>query len=261
MNDVCKSSSMSIHSWVRQIQMICFLLALLCLTPMPAHSVDDSYHSKSLSPAHLTELRKSVQECLGRVNAARDPETRSVFQEELCKRLVQAEDYDNALNVAAAICNTPSINPERRAAHHFMIAQIYELKMRASPNLELMEQNRQRAAAATQEVIARHYPRRWMVTESAERLLKEINDPKFINETRAWVRKREAGGINQQTAGISTEACAVAAPAPYSKTSVARSGGAITPGGGALTSPIIIDGYSIRRVDRNTVPQSANAPK
>jgi len=217
---------------------------------------DDSYHSKSLSPAHMAELHKSIQECLARVNAARDPETRSVIQEELCKRLVQAEDYDNALTVAAAVCNTPSINPERRAAHHFMIAQIYELKMRASPNLDLMEQNRQRAAAAAQEVIAKRYPRRWMITDSAERLLKELNDPKYINDARAWVQKREAGGISQQqVAATAPTPCPTATPISYTKRTVGGvSGLTLTPGGGVLTSPIIIDGYSVRRADRNAIP-------
>ncbi|MBX7246187.1 MAG: hypothetical protein K1X53_11875 [Candidatus Sumerlaeaceae bacterium] len=156
------------------------------------------YKTTSLNPQHRMELQRSIQECAARVNAAGDMETRGKCQEELCKKLVQAEEFDNALKLAATVKNTKTINPERRAAHHFMIAQIYAMKMRASTTLAAMEQNRQQAISVCREITQSGYPRNWMVGEAAAKLLGELNNSQAMAEVRASVKKREAGGVDSQ---------------------------------------------------------------
>ena len=118
------------------------LAALLCAVAATAWSSEPVYQRKSLSPQHMRELQNSIHECASRVNGASDPEERSRCQEELCMALIQAEDYDRAIRVAQAIHQTPNINEERRAVAHFLVAQVYHMKMEASPNLALMEENR-----------------------------------------------------------------------------------------------------------------------
>ena len=115
---------------------VCALLAL----PWLGGAQTQSYQSRSITPEHRKALEQSIAECAAKVQATSDKQARAVLQEDLCKRLVQAEDYDNALRVAQTIFETPGVDPERRAAHHYMMAKVYALKMEASPNLALMEQ-------------------------------------------------------------------------------------------------------------------------
>lgn len=146
----------------------------------------------------MSELNSCIQKCAERVNAAQDDESRCVCQEELCKLFLQAEDYDHALQVAHAISDTPNANPERRAAHHFLIAQIYAMKMEASPSVALMEENRRAALQAAEKVIQRNYPEKWGVNQSAQGLLRQLNDPRHMAEVRAWVEKRQGGGADAE---------------------------------------------------------------
>jgi hypothetical protein len=158
------------------------------------NAVEEGYRSRALNPGHLLELQRGIDECQRQVEKAPDADTRSAWQEELCKRLIQAEDYDWALESAKEVFGTPGANEERKAAHHFLIAQIYALRMEASPSLARMEENRQAAIRCAGEVVSTRYPKKWMVRESAQQLLRSLEDPTRIREIRAWVEKRERNG-------------------------------------------------------------------
>lgn len=166
-----------------------FIAVLLCLS---AHVFGDVvYSTKAMAPSHRLELRRAIAECRAKVRNSPDGETRSRFQEELCKKLIQAEEYDEALAVAREVMNCPSADAERRAVHHFLVAQIYAMRMEASPSLELMEENRRLALKTAQEVVARRYPEKWLVGESARQLIRSLNDEKHLQEVRGWVQKRQ----------------------------------------------------------------------
>lgn len=175
----------------------CFAVLLLAAFS-PAWGIETPYGSKTLNPQHVRELQINIQQLAQKVNSAPDPETRGRCQEELCKRLVQAEDYDNALRVASSVHESRGVNPERRAAHHFLIAQIYALKMEASPNTALMAENRTRAVQAAQEVVRQGYPDKWMVSEAAQRLLRDLQDPSHIAKVQSGVEKRQNGGSDPE---------------------------------------------------------------
>ncbi len=167
------------------------LLLALCCWPCLTVATE-LYRSRSLTPQHRRELERAIAQCVREISLAKDPNTRTQLQEELCKKLIQTEDYDTALLVAQEIYNTQGINPERRAVHHFLIAQIYAMRMEASPSLELMEKNRQAAIAAAEEVVQARYPRKWLISESAAQLLKTLRDPQHIRLVRGWVEKRQS---------------------------------------------------------------------
>jgi hypothetical protein len=173
-------------------------LTILCLFTgvLPAFAwAEGVYRTRSLSPEHKRELRQSIAESVAQINAAQDVVSRGRYQEELCKKLLQAEDYESALKVAHSIFSTPGIEPERRAAHHYMIAQIYAYRMKASPTVTLMEENRRMAAEVAADVVNRNYPKQWMVTEAAKNLLKELNDRKQLAAIRSAIEKRKNGGV------------------------------------------------------------------
>lgn len=170
-------------------------VALVCAVAAVAWPSEPVYQRKSLSPQHMRDLQNSIHECAARVNSARDPEERSGYQEQLCIALIQAEDYDRAIRVAQAIHETPNINEERRAVAHFLVAQVYHMKMEASPSLPLMEENRRLALQATAAVIAAGYPDKWMVNDSARRLQRSLQDPAAVREAQARVVKRQSGGL------------------------------------------------------------------
>ncbi len=152
---------------------------------------DAVYCAKSLAPGHRLQLQRSIAQIRDSLNQTRDPEPRSRVLEELCKKLIQAEEYEEALKVAREVVATEGANPERRAVHHFLIAQIYAMRMEASPTLELMELNRRMALETANEVIAQCYPKKWLVSESAQQLIRSLNDPKHLREVRGWVQKRQ----------------------------------------------------------------------
>lgn len=166
-----------------------FIAVLLCLSPRVFGDV--VYSTKAMAPSHRLELRRAIAECRTKVRNSPDSETRSRLQEELCKKLIQAEEYDEALAVAREVMNCPTADAERRAVHHFLIAQIYAMRMEASPTLEFMEENRRLALKTAQEVVARRYPEKWLVGESARQLIRSLNDEKHLQEVRGWVQKRQ----------------------------------------------------------------------
>jgi hypothetical protein len=157
---------------------------------------DTTYQSRKLYPTHKQQQSNDIYNSAVKVHAAGDAETRGQQQQELCKKLIQAEKYDEALKIAHDIAGTPGINEERRAAHHFLIADIYNRKMQASPNTALMQQNRQRAMQAAQEVIAQKYPAKWHTTEMASALLKDLQDPQHMQQVSDWVQKRQCNGCD-----------------------------------------------------------------
>jgi hypothetical protein len=180
------------------------VFAAVCLC---AHASDPAgtpkYQSKCLTPQHQRELNRAIHDLALKVTQTRDTGQRSRYQEELCKKLIQTEDYDNALKAARAVADTPGIEQERRAVHHFLVAQIYALKMEASPTQALMEQNRREALSAVADVLARRYPEKWMIGDAARQLRSELQDPMHLAEVRAWVRKRETGGAGSSKAASS----------------------------------------------------------
>jgi len=178
-------NGLAVH-WVRSI----VLFVVLCVPCFSAAA--ELYRSRSLTPQHRRELERAIAQTVREISLAKDLNTRTQLQEELCKKLIQSEDYDTALLVAQEIYNTQGINPERRAVHHFLIAQIYAMRMEASPSLELMEKNRQAAIAAAEEVVRARYPRKWLISESAAQLLNTLRDPQHIRLVRGWVEKRQS---------------------------------------------------------------------
>ena len=141
-----------------------------------AHGAAAAAGGKSIAPQHARELQESIARCQAQLRNAGNLEEQGRLQEDLCKKLVQADDYDNALRVAAAIYGTNGLNPERRAAHHFMMARLYSKRMEASRNGGEMEMNRKRAIGVAQEVAGRGYPAAWGVTDAANGLIREMTD-------------------------------------------------------------------------------------
>lgn len=238
------------------------LAALLCAAAAAVWSSEPVYQRKSLSPQHMRELQNSIHECASRVNGASDPEERSRCQEELCMALIQAEDYDRAIRVAQAIHQTPNINEERRAVAHFLVAQVYHMKMEASPNLALMEENRRLALQAAGAVVAAGYPDKWMVNDSARRLQRSLQDPAAVREAQARVVKRQSGGLVTPAARTgghpsSADYRPVATQRSNARVSFSRaaSGGGDT---GAVT--ITRDDFARLNRERNNATEAAAAP-
>jgi hypothetical protein len=176
------------HRWM--------IIALCTQAAAVAVGEDNTYQSRNLYPQHKMQQTSEIYSTAAKVQAANDSESRSVQQQELCKKLIQAEKYDEALKIAHEIASTPNINAERRAAHHYLIADIYNRKMQASPNAQLMQQNRQRAIQAAQEVVNQQYPAKWHVTEMASSLLKDLQDPQHMQQVADWVQKRQCNGCD-----------------------------------------------------------------
>ncbi|MGC8740531.1 MAG: hypothetical protein ACP5UB_03645 [Candidatus Sumerlaeaceae bacterium] len=173
----------------RGVKFIWSFLAMLVLSSLALG--DSLYRTKALAPGHRLALQRTIAQCKADVQAARDPETRSKGLEELCKKLIQAEEYEEALRVAREVTNCEGADPERRAVHHFLIAQIYAMRMEASPTTELMEENRQLALRTAREVMEKHYPKKWLIGDSAAQLVQTLTDPKHLREVRGWVEKRQ----------------------------------------------------------------------
>lgn len=176
------------HRWM--------IIALCAQATAIALAEDTTYQSRKLYPQHKMQQTSEIYNSAAKVQAAGDAESRSVEQQELCKKLIMAEKYDDALKIAHEIASTPNINPERRAAHHYLIADIYNRKMQASPNAQLMQQNRQRAIQAAQEVISQQYPAKYHVSEMATSLLKDLQDPQHMQQVADWVQKRQCNGCD-----------------------------------------------------------------
>jgi hypothetical protein len=121
-------------------------------------------------------------------------EMRCLKQQELCQLLMRAERFDEALQVAHNVYKTDQGNKERCAAHHFLLAEIYNRKMKASRSLDEMEKNRQFALSAAQEVVEQKYPAKWGVSEHARALIRQLNDSSSMGIVRQRVESRAGSG-------------------------------------------------------------------
>lgn len=151
--------------------------------------------AKSLTPGHEQQLKGQIDQCAQRVLCSGSVEERVRWQEELCKKLLQAEDYDNALKAAAAIQATQGANAERRAAHHFMMAQIYSIRMEKSQNVTEAEAYRRNAIKVANDVVDQNYPASWGVNSEAKRLSAKLQDVRQLQAIRSDVDKNQSGGV------------------------------------------------------------------
>jgi len=163
----------------------CLVTAATCV----ASESRDS--SRVLNPYHEQQLQEQIQKCASGVMACSDAEQRCLKQQELCQLLIRSDRYDEALQVANNIYKTDNPNGERRAAHHFLMAEIYNRKMKASRTLDDMEKNRQYALSAAQEVIAKNYPSKWGVSEHARALIRNLSDAQLMAGVKQRVAARQ----------------------------------------------------------------------
>lgn len=168
------------------------IVAFVCAAGIPSAPAAES--SRNLNPYHEQQLENQIRACASSVVACTDVEQRCSKQQELCQLLLRADRFDEAIQVAYEIYkNEPSAN-ERKAAYHFLVAEIHARKMKAAPTLKAMEASRQAALAAAQDVINKNYPKKWNASEYAGDLIKELNDPQRMGSVRNRVASREGRG-------------------------------------------------------------------
>lgn len=232
------------------------VLVTLCAAVSWTWAAEPVYQSKALSPQHVRELQQGIHDCVAKVNATAHPDERAKCQEDLCKALLQAEDYDKAIRVAEAIYRTPKVNEERRAVAHYLIAEVQTQKTEASPTLELMEQNRRQALANIESVLAEKYPEKWMVNDSARRLRAMLQDPSWNREAQARVVKRQSGGLNvrRQSTPVQAGYAPMAVDRQGAKVSFSRVDGASATGAVNITR----DDFS--RVSREPMSNGPRIP-
>ena len=214
-----------------------FVSVLLCAAVSLTWAAEPVYQSKALSPQHVRELQQCIHDCVAKVNATANADERAKCQEDLCKALLQAEDYDKAIRVAEAIYRTPKVNEERRAVAHYLMAEVQTQKTEASPTLDLMEQNRRQALENIESVLAEKYPEKWMVNDSARRLRSMLQDPSWNREAQARVVKRQSGGLNvrRQATALQTGYEPMAVNREGAKVSFSRADGATANGAVNIT--------------------------
>jgi hypothetical protein len=156
-----------------------------------ASAVAAGSDSSKLNPYHERMLNEQIRQTAAQVLACKDTDDRCLRQQDLCQKLLQAGRLDEALQVAKNICETEGANEERRAVHHYLCADIYSRKMKAASSLAEMEQNRQLAAQAVNEIVAKNYPKKWGVSDHARVLYKELNDQSQMNIVRQKVAARQ----------------------------------------------------------------------
>ena len=156
-------------------------------------AADNSYQTRALSPKHRMDLEQNVKQAQTAVAQANSLQQWGVAMEELCKQLLLLEHYDEAMDVALKVANKQGVDPERRAAHHFLVAQINMYKLEASPTAAEMQRNRQLAERAANDVIARQYSPQWGVTEAAQQLLAKLRSPEYIGNVNSGIRQRQTG--------------------------------------------------------------------
>jgi len=178
-----------------------WMIIALCATAANGYTAD-SYKSRSLNPFHERQILQDINQSAAKAQACSDLESRSKELQELCKKLIQAEKYDEALKIADQVYRCPNINAERKAAHHYMIADIYHRKMQASPNMEHMKQNRDLARQAAQDVINQKYPAKWGVTSMANNLLRTLEDPQQLARVQDKVSKKQSNGVDANHANL-----------------------------------------------------------
>lgn len=157
--------------------------------------------AETLNPQHLTALDQKIQECAEKVNTCGDEEQKCAYRQELCKLFIQRKDYEHAYMVATEIFSATT-NAERKAAHHFLRAEIYVMKMEASSSVAAMEDNRTKALQLAREVLAQGYPEKWGVNRAAQQLVNRLEDAKQMDEVRAWAAKRASGGADDQQVAL-----------------------------------------------------------
>lgn len=168
------------------------IVAWVCAAGLkPANAAESS---RNLNPYHEQQLENQIRACANSVVACTDAEQRSAKQQELCQLLLRADRFDEAIQVAYNIYRSEPAGNERKAAYHFLVAEIHSRKMKAAPNLKAMEASRQAAMAAAQEVINQNYPKKWNASEYARDLIKELNDAQRMGGVRNRVASREGRG-------------------------------------------------------------------
>ena len=177
------------------------LLVVIAAIGLPAMLMAAPYAAESLNPKHLVDLDQRIQACAEQINCCPDPEKKCTYREELCKLFIQRKDFEHAYMVASEIYRSTT-NPERKAAHHFLMAEIYGMKMEASPSVGMMEQNRREALRLANEVVTQQYPAKWGVSKAAQQLVNRLNDPKEMAAVRAWVEKRQSGGADDSAVAL-----------------------------------------------------------
>lgn len=169
-----------------------YFLWITCLVTAATCGASESRDTnRVLNPYHEQQLQDQIQKCASGVMACSDAEQRCLKQQELCQLLIRSDRYDEALQVANNIFKTDSANGERRAAHHFLMAEIYNRKMKASRTLDDMEKNRQYALSAAQEVISKNYPSKWGVSEHARALIRNLSDAQLMAGVKQRVAARQ----------------------------------------------------------------------
>ncbi|MDD4278534.1 MAG: hypothetical protein PHX74_02245 [Candidatus Sumerlaeales bacterium] len=181
----------------RTIGTACLALCVMAMVT-DAHTQNDDYQTKAISPAHRAKINSDLQNARAKVSQARNPQDWGVAMEELCKQLLQTEDYDNAIKAANAVARQNGVDRERRAAHHFLVAQILALKMEASPNTGEMQRNKRLALSAAQEVREQNYPAQWGITDQAQKLIIKLSDGEYTQSVAQDISKRQTGGVTAE---------------------------------------------------------------
>lgn len=163
-------------------------------------AAENAQSGRNLNPYHEQQLQSQINTCARGVLDCSDAEMRCLKQQELCQLLIRAERYDEALQVAHNIYKTENPNKERCAAHHFLMAEVYNRKMRASSTIDEMEKNRQYALSAAQEVVEQKYDSKWGVSEHARALIRDLSDSKNLGQIRQRVASRQGTGDSAKEA-------------------------------------------------------------
>ena len=173
----------------KHLLMGCILTGII--TSTQAATDEATQAGRVLNPYHEQQLQEQIRKCASGVLACSDMEMRCVKQQELCQLLIRSERFDQALQVANNIFKTDEANGERKAAHHFLMAEIYNRKMKASRTVDDMEKNRQFALSVAQEVVDKKYPAQWGVSEHARGLIRDLNDSRTMGAVKQRVASRE----------------------------------------------------------------------
>ncbi len=150
--------------------------------------------SRNLNPYHQQQLDNQIRECASAVVACTTADERVKKQQELCQLLIRAERYDDAVQVAYNIYQSEDRQTERRAAYHFLVAEIYNRKMQSATTALEMEEARKAALETAQQVIDQSYPAKWHVAQYARDLVKDLNDADKMARVKQRLATRQGSG-------------------------------------------------------------------
>lgn len=150
--------------------------------------------SRNLNPYHQQQLDNQIRECASAVVACTTADERVKKQQELCQLLIRAERYDDAVQVAYNIYQSEGRQTERRAAYHFLVAEIYNRKMQSATTDLEMEEARKAALETAQQVIDQNYPAKWHVAQYARDLVKDLNDANNLARVKQRLATRQGSG-------------------------------------------------------------------